>query len=144
MEYDQTNKGALWKVQDDYKVVRQGKINMNGNDRRVIAVSRKNAQGKPIISLYEEIANIAPHEGEAQNSPSAKGVIDIRKADTTKSIGVWKKLKKDGEEFWSVSLSDYTPRNEETNDTTTNDLDNSALNQEKVSVSDYDSDEIPF
>ena len=100
MEYDQTNKGALWKIQEDYKVVRQGKINMNGNDRRVIAVSRKNAMGKPIVSLYEEIANIVPHEGNSENSPSAKGVIDVRKTDTTKSVGVWKKHKKDGEEFW--------------------------------------------
>ena len=52
MQYDNTNKGALWKIKDDYKVIMNGNINMEGHDRRVIAVSRKNAQGEPTISLY--------------------------------------------------------------------------------------------
>jgi hypothetical protein len=133
MKYDDTNKGALWKTQEDYRVVRQGKINMDGNDRRVIAVSRKNAQGQSIISLYEEIANIKPYVSTNEKSPSAKGLIDVRKTEATKSIGVWKKQKQsDGEEFWSVAISEYKPKEE--NDTDNNDLDNTYVSEQDDSI----------
>ena len=133
MQYDNTNKGALWKLKEEYKVVMNGNINMEGHDRRVIAVSRKNAQGEPIISLYEEIGNLKKYDSENEKSPTAKGLVDIRKLESTKSIGAWIRTKKDGEEFWSVSLSDYVT--EKKNDT--EDLDNTAISENLE-------DDIPF
>ena len=133
MQYDNTNKGALWKIKDDYKVIMNGNINMEGHDRRVIAVSRKNAQGEPTISLYEEIGNLKKHESENDRAPSAKGVLDVRKLENTKSVGAWKKNKKDGEEFWSISLGDYVSQTNEK----TEDLDNTAISENLE-------DDIPF
>tara|TARA_R100001369_G_scaffold72033_1_gene99987 strand:- start:64 stop:483 length:420 start_codon:yes stop_codon:yes gene_type:complete len=134
MQYDNTNKGALWNIKEDYKVVKNGTINMDGNDRRVIAVSRKNARGEPIISLYEEIGNLKKNESDNEKSPTAKGILDVRKLESTKSVGVWKRNKKDGEEFWSVSISDYSTGSDTIQ---TQDLDNTTITE------DLD-DEIPF
>tara|TARA_Y100000593_G_C4303738_1_gene334688 strand:- start:1757 stop:2173 length:417 start_codon:yes stop_codon:yes gene_type:complete len=125
MQHDNRNKGALFDIKkdNDLKVIKQGKINMEGVDRRVIAVSRKNAMGKPITSLYEEIANISPYEGNSEKSPNGKGFLDIRKLEKTKSVGVWKRKSQQGNEYWSLSLSDYEPKgkHDATNDTVDND-----------------------
>jgi len=136
MQYDNRNKGALWKIKDNYKVIMNGNINMEGHDRRVIAVSRKNAQGEPTISLYEEIGNLKKHESENDRAPSAKGVLDIRKLENTKSVGAWKKNKKDGEEFWSISLSDYETKGQNNDNDIVMDNDNTHLSEIE--------DDIPF
>jgi len=137
MQYDNTNKGALWKTKEEYKVVKNGTINMNGNDRRVIAVSRKNARGEPIISLYEEIGNLKKNESDNEKSPTAKGLLDVRQLESTKSVGVWKRNKKDGEEFWSVSISDYSTTSESQDNQNNQDLDNTTISEDLE-------DEIPF
>ena len=56
-EYDNTNKGALWKVKEDtpYDVIMQGKINMNGFERNCILIKRKNAQGQDTFEVFESI-----------------------------------------------------------------------------------------
>ena len=112
MEYDNTNKGALWKVKDDapYDVIMQGKINMNGFERNCILIKRKNAQGQDTFEVFESIGNvkkILPEDKQSEKAPDGKGVVEIRKIDTTMGIAFWKKQKKDGEGFLSVQLSEY-------------------------------------
>tara|TARA_R100000773_G_C4220482_1_gene119181 strand:+ start:594 stop:1031 length:438 start_codon:yes stop_codon:yes gene_type:complete len=112
MEYDNTNRGALWKVKEDapYDVIMQGKINMNGFDRNCILIKRKNAQGQDTFEVFESIGNvkkISQEEKQNEKAPDGKGVVEIRKIDTTMGIAFWRKQKKDGEGFLSVSLSEY-------------------------------------
>ena len=112
MEYDNTNKGALWKVKDDapYDVIMQGKINMNGFERNCILIKRKNAQGQDTFEVFESIGNvkkILPEDKQSEKAPDGQGVVEIRKIDTTMGIAFWKKQKKDGEGFLSVQLSEY-------------------------------------
>ena len=112
MEYDNTNKGALWKVKEDapYDVIMQGKINMNGFERNCILIKRKNAQGQDTFEVFESIGNvkkILPEDKQSEKAPDGKGVVEIRKIDTTMGIAFWKKQKKDGEGFLSVQLSEY-------------------------------------
>ena len=116
MEYDNTNKGALWKVKDDapYDVIMQGKINMNGFERNCILIKRKNAQGQDTFEVFESIGNvkkILPEDKQSEKAPDGKGVVEIRKIDTTMGIAFWKKQKKDGEGFLSVQLSEYKEDN---------------------------------
>mgnify|MGYP003117250493 CR=1 FL=1 len=108
MEYDNTNKGALWKVKEDasYDVIMQGKINMNGFDRNCILIKRKNAQGQDTFEVFESIGNVKKiSEVEKQNekAPDGKGVVEIRKIDTTMGIAFWRKQKKMAKVFYQFS-----------------------------------------
>lgn len=116
MEYDNTNRGALWKINPDapYNVIMQGKININGFDRNCILIKRKNAQGQDTFEIFESMGNIKKiPDAEKQNekAPDGKGVVEVRKTENTMGIAFWKKNKKDGEGFLSVSLSEYKPDN---------------------------------
>lgn len=112
MEYDNTNKGALWKINPDapYNVIMQGKINMNGFERNCILIKRKNAQGQDTFEVFESIGNIkkvAEEDKQNEKAPDGKGVIEVRKIDNTMGIAFWRKQKQNGEGFLSVSLSEY-------------------------------------
>ena len=110
MVYDNTNKGSLFPLKGIFTVEKQGRINAQGKDRRIIAVNRTNARGEPIISIYEEIGTIKDYKGKNEKSPFATGVIEVKTTTSTKSISVWKnQAKETGEEYWSLKVSDYTP-----------------------------------
>ena len=102
MEYDNTNRGALCK------------ININGFDRNCILIKRKNAQGQDTFEIFESMGNIkkiSEEEKQNEKAPDGKGVVEVRKTENTMGIAFWRKSKKDGEGFLSVSLSEYKPDN---------------------------------
>jgi len=116
MEYDNRNKGALWKINPDtpYNVVMQGKIDFDGFERHCILIKRKNAQGQDTFEIFESIGNvkkIMPEDKQNEKAPDGKGVVEIRKIQNTMGIAFWKRQKKDGEGFLSVQLSEYKTDN---------------------------------
>ena len=48
MTKDNTNSGILYKNSDDWKIIQQGKLNIEGEEQRIIGVSRKNKDGQPM------------------------------------------------------------------------------------------------
>ena len=61
---------------------------------------------EPMFRLYGE-------EKTKDNSPDGKGIVDVRKLDTTMGIAFWRKQKKDSDEtFLSVQLSEYKVDNQ--------------------------------
>ena len=52
MQRDNTNSGILYKNTDEWKVIQQGKLNLDGEEHRIIGVSRKNKDGQPMVELY--------------------------------------------------------------------------------------------
>ena len=53
---DNTNSGILYKNTDDWKIIQQGKLNIDGEEQRIIGVSRKNKDGQPMVSFTELLA----------------------------------------------------------------------------------------
>ena len=49
-KYDETNKGVLFNITEEWKLTQQGKLNMQGDEIRIIGVKRPNKDGQPIIS----------------------------------------------------------------------------------------------
>ena len=41
-QYDETNRGVLFNISEDWSLTQQGKININGESLRVIGVKRLN------------------------------------------------------------------------------------------------------
>ena len=75
---DNTNSGILFQNTDDWKIVQQGKINLKGEDHRIIGVTRKNKDGQPIVELYRAIGTLkANDDKQGDKSPDAKGVINV-------------------------------------------------------------------
>ena len=122
MEYDNTNRGAFWKLKDgqEYNVIMQGSIDMQGFKRNCILIKRKNAQGQDTFEVFESIGNVKkvlPEEKTKDTSPDGKGIVDVRKLDTTMGIAFWRKQKKDNDEtFLSVQLSEYKVDNQTNKD----------------------------
>ena len=98
--YDETNRGKLFSVVDEeMRLIQQGKLNLNGNQLRVIGINRKNKDGEPIVELYRAIGTLKKVEEEdkrSETSPDAKGVVNVIVDDGAMNISAWKKTSKDG------------------------------------------------
>lgn len=57
-QYDETNRGVLFNISEDWSLTQQGKININGESLRVIGVKRLNKEGKEIIELYRAMGTL--------------------------------------------------------------------------------------
>ena len=55
---DDTNSGILFNNSDDWKIIQQGKLNIDGQDHRIIGVKRLNKEGTPIVELYRAIGTL--------------------------------------------------------------------------------------
>ena len=51
-EYDNTNSGAVFKPFETMKMILQGKVNLEGNERKIVLVADKTKQDKKIIEVY--------------------------------------------------------------------------------------------
>ena len=49
---DNTNSGILFANNDNWQIIQQGKLNLKGDEQRIIGVKRKNKNGEYIIELY--------------------------------------------------------------------------------------------
>ena len=105
-DYDETNKGALFPLREEYKVFQQGKVNIDGQDHRVIAVKRNNKDGKPIVELYRAIGTLKKNDGKTGNQPDARGMVESMSVDSVKSMAAWKKTSKNGNDFLSVAFQE--------------------------------------
>ena len=113
-QYDNTNSGALFELNEEApKVVRQGKINIDGYDRRVMAINRKNAQGEDVMVLVQEIGTLKPNPSENEKAPNAKGIIEVNAPSKNMSIAVWKRESANGKKYLSVKVQEYQPKVED-------------------------------
>ena len=125
-DYDNTNRGSLFDLRDHHEVIRQGKLNIDGKEHRVIAVKRNNKDGEPIIELYRAIGTIKKNENKTTDKhPDSKGMIEKISVDEIKAIAAWRKTSKNGNDYTSLSVSDLRPRDDmpESNQQGSDDLD---------------------
>ena len=109
-KYDNTNRGILWDipVSDDGKkqmtLVKQGKLNMDGQQQTIYGVVRKNRDGEFIMSLLAEIGTIKVNpdaqpelEGTEQSRrPDSKGIVQNMELKGTYQLSGWKSVSNGG------------------------------------------------
>ena len=106
---DNKNSGVLFNNSDDWKIIQQGKLNINGDDHRIIGVQRKNKDGQLIVEIYKAIGTIKANESkQGDKSPDAKGVITKIVDNGAMNISVWKKESASGNKFCSISLQEFS------------------------------------
>jgi len=135
--YDNSNSGALFQNNEGWTIIQQGKINIEGEDKRIIGVKRNNKEGQPIVELYTSIGTLKQNadKREDSNDPDAKGVIEHLKPSGAKRISAWKKTSNAGNSFTSLACQDFTGDVSNTPDPTELSV---------ATAEPMDDDEIPF
>jgi hypothetical protein len=101
MQRDNTNSGILYKNTDDWQIIQQGKLNIDGEDHRIIGVKRKNKDGEPMVELYRAIGTLkANADKQGEKSPDAKGVVN--------GFGLSENYGREKAEYW-WNISPYNP-----------------------------------
>ena len=130
MQKDNTNSGILYKNSDNWQIIQQGKLNIDGEEQRIIGVSRKNKDGQPMVELYRAIGTLKKNEDkQSDKSPNAKGVVNKIKDSGAMTISAWKEISEAGNPYTSLKVrefssdSSYTDPNSERNTVYNNDGD---------------------
>jgi len=136
---DNTNSGVLYKNSDDWKIVQQGKLNLKGEDHRIIGVLRKNKDGQNIVELYRAMGTLkANDDKQGDKSPDAKGVVNVITDTGAMTISAWKDKSEAGNEYTSLKCREFSNEFNQT-DTPPN-----QPKPEETIISDDLDDKIPF
>ena len=105
-EYDNTNRGAVFKPRDDMKMILQGPVNLEGNDRDFIVVTDKTQAGQNIMKLYQKVGAMFNNDkGDNESKPDYSGNIDDYATNKDMRVSGWKK-NKDGKNYITLSIQE--------------------------------------
>ena len=109
MQRDNTNSGILYKNTDEWKIIQQGKLNLEGEEHRIIGVSRKNKDGQPMVELYRAIGTLKKNEDkQSDKSPNAKGVVNKVMDKGAMTISAWKETSEAGNAYTSLKVREFS------------------------------------
>jgi len=139
MQKDNTNSGILFKNSDDWQIVQQGKLNINGDEQRIIGVERKNKDGQPIVELYRAIGTLKANDSKQnEKSPDAKGVVNKLMNSGAMTISAWKDVSDAGNAYTSLKTKEFE------GDSNMNSVDNDPNSEKNTLYKIDDSDDIGF
>ena len=99
--YDDTNRGAAFTPFPTQQMILQGKLNVEGNDKKVMLVKDQTRDGKPVIEMYEKIGVFFDNDKKGNESaPDYSGPLG-----DTKRLAGWKKMK-DGKPYMSFQVTE--------------------------------------
>lgn len=110
-QYDETNRGVLFNISEDWSLTQQGKININGESLRVIGVKRLNKEGKEIIELYRAMGTLKKADKNGEKDPDAKGVVNALVDKGAMIISAWKENSERGNKYISLRLREFSNDN---------------------------------
>jgi len=103
-EYDNTNTGAAFKPFDTMRMILQGKVNMEGNDRKVVLVADETKNGMKIIEVYQKMGVLFENQSDNEKAPHFSGPLEDYAKGQVEQIAAWKR-EKDGGNYMSMTLS---------------------------------------
>lgn len=104
--YDNLDKGAAFKPFDTQKLILQGKVNNNGNDRKVVLIKDQTKAGKAIIEVFEKVGTLFVNEKkDSEAAPDYTGPVWERR------IAAWKRVK-EGNPYMTFAISDARDKEE--------------------------------
>ena len=106
---DDTNTVILFNNSDDWKIIQQGKLNLEGLEQRIIGVKRLNKEGQPIVELYRAIGTLkANDDKQSEKSPDAKGVVNKLADNGALTISAWKETSEKGNSYTSLKCREFS------------------------------------
>lgn len=107
-EYDNTNSGAAFKPFETMRMILQGKLNIEGNDRKVVLVADETKNGKRLVEVYQKVAVLFEEDkGDNPSRPDYAGPVEDYATNKNMRIAGWKRSK-DGNNFMSLQISEKT------------------------------------
>lgn len=101
-DYDNTNRGAAFAPFEQQRLILQGKVNVSGNDLKVVLVKDQTQGGTNLIEVYQKVGVLFDNDKKGnENTPDYSGPLEIGR----KRIAAWRK-EKDGKPYMSISVSD--------------------------------------
>mgnify|MGYP003114857099 CR=1 FL=1 len=112
-KYDETNRGVLFNIsstdgEPDWKLIQQGKININGDQLRIIGIKRLNQKGEEIVELYRAMGTLKKADQVNEKDPYAKGVVNALVDKGAMIISGWKEQSERGNKYISLRLRDFS------------------------------------
>ena len=95
-EYDNTNTGAAFKPFDGMKLILQGKVNLEGNDRDIVLVTDK---------AYQKLGVMFENDSDNERAPNYSGSLDDYTTNKEMQLAGWKR-EKDGNPYISMKISE--------------------------------------
>ena len=107
-DYDNTNSGAAFKPFDTMRMILQGKMNIEGNDRKVVLVADETKNGKRLVEVYQKVAVLFEEDkGDNPSRPDYAGPVEDYATNRNMRIAGWKR-QKDGGNYMSLQISEKT------------------------------------
>lgn len=105
-EYDNTNRGAAFPPFPTQSMILQGKLNVEGNEEKVVLVKDETRSGKQIIEVFAKVGVLFQNDKRGnEGAPDYSGNLELRYFNAEKRIAGWKKVGND-KPFLSLSVSD--------------------------------------
>jgi len=101
-EYDNTNSGAAFKPFDTQRMILQGKLNIDGNDNKIVLVADQTKAGMKIGEVYKKMGVMFENDKKGnEKAPDYSGPIDNSKF----KIAGWKRVKETSS-YMSMQVSE--------------------------------------
>ena len=133
MDYDNTDRGSLFKPRADESLLVQGKLNSNGDEHRIVIIKASLPDGGTARDVYAKIGTMYENDkSQNEKSPDFSGPVQLPNQEKRR-IACWKTVSNDGNtKFLSARIGDRTPR----------------VGEDTVSINNNDDmeaiDEVPF
>ncbi len=139
MDYDNTDRGSLFKPRADESLLVQGKLNSEGSEYRVAIVKASLPDGGTARDVYVKVGTMYENDKSLnEKAPDFSGPVTMPSQEKRR-IACWKTISKDGNtKFLSARIGDSTPRVEEPA------RDQTIIENESVLGGVDDPDDIPF
>lgn len=99
-EYDNTDKGAVFKPRANHTMILTGKLNNDGKDSQAVITMSVLDDGRKIMDVYEKVGTLfATEKKTSEKAPDYTGPLHNRR------VAAWKK-EKDGNAYMSLAISD--------------------------------------
>lgn len=117
-KFDETNKGVLFNIpkstspdgeekKPEWELIQQGKLNINGEQLRVVGIKRPNQKGEEIVELYRAMGTLKRADQINEKDPYAKGVVNALIDKGAMIISAWKEQSGRGNNYISLKLRDF-------------------------------------
>ena len=106
-EYDDTNRGAAFTPFPTQKMILQGKVNVDGNDSKIVLVSDETRDGRKIVEVFQKVGVLFENDKKGNEAaPDYSGPMkQVVESPLEKRIAGWRRMK-DGKPYMSFNVSD--------------------------------------
>lgn len=122
-EYDNTNTGAAFKPFDTQRLILQGKIDFEGNERKVVCVADETKNGTRLIEVYEKVGVLFENDQKGNDkAPNYSGPVEPFVSSKQLQMAAWKKTSDNAGNFLSIRVSEKQSGGGQSNDQQNDDL----------------------